>query len=224
MTAVYLQHSSLAEMSEPALVRALLSDAHWRSRVLGIHGIPNDVVPYPNVPLDGLASGDIDILLVAPDGFDQVTAIQAKRIKVHEPTFATKMPGKLSELSKLQQQSNLLASLGFWQVYSFVLVTVDSRVNNGNQLSYAGLTASLTARIESAISLDGLSSRVGLVHFEIVQPIDHYPLGAGTFSGRLKRLAQPLAQPPAVTEWVCKAVRAAEAQQRAASDAQNAPA
>src|SRR5512138_965716 len=112
-----LQHESLAEMSESALVHALLADAHWRSRVTNIHGIPDDAVPYPEVPLGNLGNGDVDILLVPPTDFSRATAVQVKRIKVHEPTFATQMPGKLSEIRKLQRQANLLAGLGFWQVY-----------------------------------------------------------------------------------------------------------
>jgi len=213
-----LQHNSLAEMSESALIHTLLGDAQWRSRVTNIHGIPDDAIPYPEIPLGNLGNGDVDILLVPPDDFDRATAIQAKRIKVHEPSFATEMPGKLSELGKLQQQVNLLAKLGFWQVYSFVFVVVDSRANNGNLMSYAGLTPPLRDKIEASISLEGLAPEVGLLHFEFVQPLDHYPLGAGTFSARLKRLAQPREQLPSVTEWVRQAVQSAKAQQVVAAD------
>lgn len=215
-----LEHYSLADVPEGHLVKSLLSDAHWRSRVIGLHGIPDDVIDYLEVPLNGLRQlqGDIDILLVPPGRPDRATAIQVKRLKVHETSFVTEIPGKLSELRKLERQVNPLAAVGFWQVFSFVFVVVDSRINNASQFSYAGLTSILRTKIESAISLEGLDLRVGLVHFEFVQPVDHYPLGAGTYSARPRRMSQPVVQPADVTEWVERAVRSANAQPSHAAD------
>ena len=73
-----LEHYSLADVPEGHLVKSLLSDAHWRSRVIGLHGIPDDVIDYLEVPLNGLRQlqGDIDILLVPPGRPDRATAIQ----------------------------------------------------------------------------------------------------------------------------------------------------
>lgn len=215
-----LEHCSLSDLPEGRLVKNLLADAHWRTRVIGLSGIPADVIDYLEVPLNGLQQlqGDIDILLVPPGRPDRATAIQVKRLKVHETSFVTEMPGKLSELSKLQRQVNPLAAVGFWQVFSFVFVAVDSRINNAGQFSYAGLTPILRTKIESAISLEGLDPRVGLVHFEFVQPIDHYPLGAGTYSVRPRRMAQLAVQPSDITEWVKRAIQSANAQPSHAAD------
>lgn len=188
-----------------------MSDVHWRQRVIGLHGIPEDVVDYLEVPLKGLGQlkGDIDILLVPPGRPECSTAIQVKRVKVSATGFKTGFPNKLSELSKLKEQANPLAEIGFWQVYSFVLVVVDSRNNNGGTFSYEGLTSALRIKIDSAISIEALARRVGLVRFEFVQPIDDRPLGAGTYFLHPKRMAQTISQPEEVTAWVQQAIKRA---------------
>ncbi len=56
--------------------------------------------------------------------------------------------------------------------------------------------------IERVISPSGLDKRVGLMHYEFVQPMDNEPLDVGTYSGRLVRRAKAGAQPTKVTEWV----------------------
>ena len=201
-------HDSIADIEEKDLIRHFAADEHWRQRLLGLYGIPDDVVLYPEVPLEGLQDleGDIDLLLVSPGRPEFSTAIQAKRVKVSGSSFATDAPNKLPELRKLKHQANPLARVGFWQVYCFVLVAVDSRSNNAGAFSYAGLTPSLRAKINDAISLESLTDRVGLVHFEFVQPIDDRPLGAGTYFVRPKRMAQTRAQPADVTAWVKQAI------------------
>lgn len=200
-------HHSIADLEEKDLVRHLLSDEQWRQRLLGLYGGTNTLV-YPEVRLDGLGDleGDIDLLLVPPGQPELATAIQVKRIKVSAASFETDAPNKLAELRKLKQQTNPLACIGFWQVYAFVLVAVDSRSHNAGAFSYAGLTASLREKIDAAISLEALAERIGLVKFEFVQPIDDRPLGAGAFRLRPKRVAQSATQPAEVTTWVQQAI------------------
>ncbi|MGH8664269.1 MAG: hypothetical protein ACREUX_08370 [Burkholderiales bacterium] len=201
-------HDSIADLKESDLIRQILADEHWRQRLIGLHGIPDDSELYPEVSLEGLErlEGDIDLLLVPPGKPEYSTAIQVKRVKVSESSFATDAPNKLAELKKLKQQANPLDHVGFWQVYCFVLVAVDSRSHNAGVFTYAGLTPSLRAKIDDAISLQSLSDRVGLIHYEFVQPIDGRPLGAGTYFARPKRIAKPMPQPSMVTEWVRQAV------------------
>ncbi|HET7401934.1 MAG TPA: hypothetical protein VFJ62_09140, partial [Usitatibacter sp.] len=91
---------------------------------------------------------------------------------------------------------------GFFQAYLFIFVVVDSRDNNEGRTSFAGMTKKLSSIVDRSISTRGLQERVGLVHFEFVQPIDDLPLAAGTYSGNLKRLATPAVQPQAVTDWI----------------------
>lgn len=201
-------HVSIADLEEKDLIHRLLSDGHWRQRLLGLHGIPDDALVYQEVPLEGLGKleGDIDILLVPPSRPESSTAIQVKRVKVSASTFTTNAPNKLTELRKLKNQANPLARIGFWQVYCFVLVVVDSRNNNAGVFSYEGLTPLLRAKIDKAISLEALTERVGLVHFEFVQPIEDPPLGAGTFFAHPKRMAQPTTQSAVVTTWIERAI------------------
>ena len=126
---------------------------------------------------------------------DFSTVVQVKRVKVGKSTFHTGMPGKLRELEKVRQQANQLADIGFAQVYCFVFVVVDSRHNNEGRFTYEGPTVALRRTIDDAISIAGLVPRVGLVHYEFVQPIHAEPLGPGASGASLKRLAVPATQP-----------------------------
>jgi hypothetical protein len=204
-----LKYLSLAEIPEGELVRKLMADPHWRSRVIGLHGIPSDVEDHLEVPLQGLPGepkGDIDILLVPPGRPDFSTVVQVKRVKVGEKTFYKGEPNRLKELGKLCQQANQLAEIGFAQVYGFVFVVVDSRHNNKGHFTYEGSTPTLRKMIDDAVSTAGLTQRVGLAHFEFVQPTDAEPLGPGTKRGNLKRLAVAISQPSQVTTWVQRTI------------------
>lgn len=199
-------HHSLADVPEGELVRRLLADAHWRSRLLGLHGIPTDANDYPEVLLDDLGKGDVDILVVNPSRPEFATAVQAKRIKVAAQTFQTGKPNGLVAVAELHRQTNLLIELGFWQVLSCAIVAVDSRTNNQGEYRYDGLTTELRTTIDDSLTTEGLHQDAGFIRFELVQPIDHYPLGAGTFSIRLLRAPTVRPQPANVTKWVSRVV------------------
>jgi hypothetical protein len=47
-------------------------------------------------------------------------------------------PTKLREFSKVAQQANLVARMGFWQVYAYVVVGVDAREQNAGRNTYEG--------------------------------------------------------------------------------------
>lgn len=200
-----LVRSSLANIPEGQLVERLMDTPHWRGRVVNLRGIPSDVVHRLAVPMQGLPGqpqGDVDILLLTPECPEHAIAIEVKRVKVGETTFGNGKPNKLKELKKGIRQANTLANIGFSQVYYFVLVVVDSRYHNAGRVTYNGLTPPLKAIIDQAISPVGLLPRIGLVHFEFVQPMDDKPLSIGTYSGNLKRLAEPVSQTPEITAWV----------------------
>ena len=97
-------HRSIADLEEKDLIQQLIADEHWRHRLIGLHGIPVDSVLYPEVPLEGLQDleGDIDLLLVPPRKPEYSTAIQVKRIKVSDSSFATDAPNNLSKVKKTQ--------------------------------------------------------------------------------------------------------------------------
>lgn len=201
------KESSIAEIEESALVQRLLADPHWRQRILGIEGIPDNVRAYPEVVLEGLGrKGDIDILLVDPLHPEFATAAQVKRIKVKAETFASGKPNKIDELDKLKRQTNLLVDLGFAQVFSFALVVVDSRTRNSGKYCFDGLTPALRDLIADSLSLDGLANRAGMMHYEFVQPVDDVPLTSGTYSGKLLRMPQKISQPEIITAWVARVI------------------
>lgn len=195
---------SLAAITESQLIAQLLADSHWRRRILGIHGIPRNVEHFLEVDHRKLGkSGDIDILAVEPNAPHLTTAIQVKRIRVHEKTFSSnKKPNKLSKIPKLIEQTNRLVELNFWQVFAFIFIAVDSRVRNSDQYQFDGLTQNLRQEIEKNIQIEKLDSRAGCVIFEITQPMEDTPLRTGTFSAHALRLPTPLDQPPRITKWV----------------------
>jgi hypothetical protein len=201
--ALRLTHASLAEVAEPDLIGRLLADPHWRGRFLNVQGIPSEAKPRAGVPLSALGKhGDIDILVARAEQPERATAIQVKRIKVTENTFRSGKPNRLAAVAELHAQSNLLVQVGFWQVFSYAIVVVDSRTENGGAYKYDGLTTPLQKTIEDSLSTDGLHPDAGFMKFELVQPMDDYPLGSGTFSARLVRMPTSRAQPTRVTEWV----------------------
>jgi hypothetical protein len=210
------QHSSLTEIPEGILVKYLMNAPDWRERIIGIDGIPSNAQWQLEVPLNGLPGdpkGDIDILLAPSAHPEFTTALQVKRVKVGSNAFRNSAPNKLQELDKLLRQGNLLAEIGFAQVYCCALVVVDSRDNNRDEFSYKGLTSQLKSIIERAISTSmvGLDDRVGFVHYELVQPVNDKPLAAGTYAANLGRKATLNNQPVVVTDWVRRAFEQVQA-------------
>lgn len=206
-----LTHTSIAVIPEALLIDRLIRDSHWRSRILGIEGIHSNSTLFQSVLLSGLPGkcrGDVDILLVPPGRPDLATAIQVKRIKVGAAALRTRQPNKLRGLEEGVRQANLLARIGFSQVYLYVFVVVDSREQNVGRISYDGLSRELRELLRQSISPIGLDQRVGLMHYEFGQPMDDEPLGSGTYGADLVRLAESMVQPPEVTAWVQDLLRA----------------
>lgn len=197
-------YESLAAVPEGELVRRLLSASHWRERILGIHGIPDGVKHFPEVNLAGLdAVGDVDILAVDPATPHLATAIQVKRVRVSERSFDVGgKPNKLKEVLNLNRQTSLLVKLGFWQVFAFVFVVVDSRVRNVGHYRFDGLTTELRRKIEQGITMQGLAVQAGCIVYELTQPMEDHPLSTGTFWGHVHRMPTCSPQSAEVTKWV----------------------
>jgi hypothetical protein len=203
-----LLHRSVADIPEPELVAQLVEDKHWwLSNVLEIRDIPRNSLACKSVPLAGLPGepeGDVDILLWVPGRVDEAIAIQVKRIKVGIKAVRTCRPNKLHEFEVGVRQANLLARLGFSQVYLWVFVVVDTREQNAGQITYAGLGPELYGKISGHISSKDLDPRIGLIHYELIQPMDNVPLKVGVTTGHLRQLAKSVAQPAELTLWVDK--------------------
>ena len=123
-------------------------------------------------------------------------------------------PNKLGELEEGIRQSNLLARMGFAQVYFYVFVAVDSREQTlAAPNAWAGPSQELRQLLHDKISVDAVSrldKRVGVFRHQFVQPVDDRPLGTGSYVGELVRLTQIAAQPPELTMWAAQTVEALE--------------
>lgn len=198
---------SIADIAEGKLVEKLLADPHYRyQRLLNIYGIPKDTEVYPEVNHNDLGNpGDIDILVVNPVKPEFATAIQVKRIKVVKKTFETNSPpNKLEALKELHWQANKLVDFGFWQVFSYALVVIDSRSNNKGKLCFDGLKNNVRLKLENPLmdSMNHLKDTAGFFCFELTQPMDFLPLTTGTFFSRSFRMPTPRQQPDNLTQWV----------------------
>ncbi|MGA7960180.1 MAG: hypothetical protein WCA33_00660, partial [Candidatus Acidiferrales bacterium] len=71
----------------------------------------------------------------------------------------TGQPNKLSGLKKGVEQSNLLADLGFHQVYCYVFIVVDSRELNVSKFAFAGSTKEIKSLLEREIGMAATALR-----------------------------------------------------------------
>jgi hypothetical protein len=205
-----VEHRSIADIPEKELVRLLLSDPLGRMDLLGISGIPTDGLTFLEVDLKGAPGdfkGDVDILVCVPERSDSAIAIEVKRVKVGANAFQSGQPNRLQGYMEGVEQANRLARVGFSQVYLYAIVTVDSRERNAGQIGYQGLTPKLRDKIENTITTSGLDSRIGLVVFDFVQPMDYPPFTVGTGGSRLKGgLATKVLQSADLTAWVAQVI------------------
>ena len=202
---------SIADIAEGKLVEKLLTDSHYRNyRLLNNLGIPKDAEAYPTVSHNALGRpGDIDILVVNPVKPEFATAIQVKRIKVVDKTFKTdKPPNKLEDLKTLHWQTNILVEFGFWKVFSFVIVVIDSRSNNSGKLCFDGLNNDVRLKLEKPLSdsIKHLNDTAGYICIELNQPMDFPPLTIGTFTSRSLRIPTLRQQSDCLTQWVSNIV------------------
>ncbi len=183
MNSTGLFHNSIAEIPEDLLVQRLLSDPLWGAEFFELASMPEGMANRQCVPLDtapGNFKGDIDAILCAPNHPEHSVAYQVKRIKFGINQVRNRTPGKLREYRKLVRQANLLAQMGFWQVYAYVIVVVDARQQNAGSNTYAGLSSELKSIVASAISTESLDARVGLATLDFTQTMDHKPFTVGT--------------------------------------------
>jgi hypothetical protein len=200
-----LKHESIADIPEAALVDRVIRDPHWRRTLLNLKGIPENADAFLRVPLSRLvprSHGDVDLLLVSPTPLCDAVAVEIKRFKVGLAGVRAGVANKLHEFKKGVAQANRLASLGFSQVYLWVIVVADTREQNGGRYTYKGLTPELRSSVNAAISTSGLRPEVGLMQLEFVQPMDREPFELGTYGGHLMRLATPRTQDHELSERI----------------------
>jgi hypothetical protein len=214
MAAPTLIHNSLAEIPEGKLVDRIVTDRLWGREFFQFHGMPTGMVHRQCVPLQtapGTSEGDIDVLFCAPGLWDQSVAYQIKRIKIGINQLRNETPSKLEEFKKLAQQTNLLARMGFWQVYAFAIVVVDAREQNAKEenagrMAFAGLSSEMRSRVEFVASSETrrFDPRVGFGVMEFVQTMDSAPFTVGSHGLDIRRFSKPEGQSEQLTKWVAE--------------------
>lgn len=205
MSTARFTQPSIAEIAEDKLVERLFADPLWGNEFFDIAGMPRGMLNRQRVLLDtapGNFKGDIDVLRCALATPEKAVAYQLKRIKFGVDQIRNGTPTKLREYSKVVQQANLLARMGFWQVYAYVVVVADTREQNARRNTYDGLSPKLKSIVYSAVSTQHLNERVGLVILDFTQPMDYSPFTVGTHGLHLIRLATATTQHEELTRWV----------------------
>lgn len=216
MSTPELIHDSIAEIPEDKLVDRVVTDVLWGHEFFQFYGMPPGMVSRQCVQLDsapGSPKGDIDVLRCAPDLPEQAVAYQVKRIKFGINQLRNGTPSKLEEFKKLAQQTNLIARMGFWQVYADVIVVADAREQNvaaqkrGN-LTFEGLSSELKSLVHSAVSsaIPLFDTRIGIGIMEFIQTTDSEPFTVGTHGLDIRRFSEPAIQSNHLTKWVADIV------------------
>jgi hypothetical protein len=212
MSTLHLAHESLAEIPEDKLVDRIVTDIIWGREFFQFHGMPSGMMNRQRVSLQtapGAPKGDIDVLFSAPSLPEQSVAYQIKRIKFGINQLRNGTPGKLQEFKKLTQQANLLAQMGFWQVYACAIVVVDAREQNAEEqktgkLTFAGLSSEMRSKVETAVSsaTQFFDARVGFGVMDFTQTMDSAPFTHGTHGLDVRRFSKPAEQSEELTKWV----------------------
>ena len=201
-------HGSIADIHEASFVEYLLAVPYWRSWAFQHFGIPANPIYRERVPLNTAPGGpqfrgDIDVILCAPNHFEEAVVYQVKRIKVGLSQVRSKTPGKLQDLKEAVRQANLLCDIGFWKVCLYVISEIDARELNllGDDRRHFN---EIKGKIDSAIglSMGKLNDRIGVTSFEFVQTTDSHPHTFDQSGGYLRRQAMPVSQSYELTKWV----------------------
>jgi hypothetical protein len=214
MSAPPLVHESLAEIHENKLVDHIVADILWGREFFQFYGMPSEMTNRQCVPLHsapGNLKGDIDVIFCAPDLPQQAVAYQIKRVKCGINQLRNGTLGKLQEFKKLSQQANLLARMGFWQVYAYAIVVVDAREQNAREqnagrVTFEGLSSEMRSKVESAVSSATrlFDARVGFGVMEFTQTMDSAPFTVGSHGLHVRRFSEPTVQSKELTNWLAR--------------------
>jgi hypothetical protein len=214
MSITPLVHESLAEIHENKLVDRIVTDILWGREFFQFYGMPPGMTNRQCVPLHsapGNPKGDIDVLFCTPDLPQRAVAYQIKRVKCGIHQLRNGTLGKLREFKKLSQQANLLAQMGFWQVYAYAIVVVDAREQNAREQSaekvtFQGLSSEMRSKVESAVSsaTQLFDARVGFGVMDFIQTMDSAPFTVGTHGLHVRRFSEPTEQSKELTDWVAR--------------------
>jgi hypothetical protein len=203
MGTLEVKHPSIADIKEDELVEIFVG----RGEVFDVFGMPPEGAFKTRVLLNdapGDFRGDIDVLLCDPKRPHEAAAFEVKRIKFGLSAFRTDgsvVPNKLHEVEMAIAQANRLAEVGFWKVFLYIIVVVDSRGRNGGAVTYEGLSSREKSMLEPYLTMVKLEPRVGFSLLDFTQPMDAIPLMVGTHGMHIRRMPTAQQQNDALTKW-----------------------
>jgi len=118
----------------------------------------------------------------------------------------TGRPNRLEELEDGVRQANMLADIGFSQVYLYVVVVADTRKETMGQDVWAGLTSELRELIYRRVSALVLFKRIGIFRHDFIQTKDYEPFEVGSRQHHLLKPATALEQKHDLSHWVAAAM------------------
>lgn len=204
MGTVELKHPSIADIKEDELVEILVG----RGEVFDVFGMPQDAAFKTRVLLNdapGDFRGDIDVLLCNRQRPEEAAAFEVKRIKFGLSAFrpdGSVVPNKLREVEEAVAQANRLAEVGFWKIFLYIVVVVDSRGRNVGAVTYKGLSTREKSMLEPYLRMDKLDPRLGFNLLDFTQPMDAVPLMVGSHGMHIRRMPTAQEQSDAMTRWV----------------------
>lgn len=207
-------HPSLAAMGELPLIQLILSNRLRSSNLVNVSGFPRNPIidgPFDLRSLPGRPAGDVDLLVWGNRYPHQAVAIEVKRVKAIERADEDGQINKLHELLDGAKQAYRLLKLGFWLVYLWPILIVDSRARNQRAHTYAGLCESHHQTWKLALDrvISETDSRIGLITHEFVQSEDTEPTRLGSSSSmHFIRPGVPQQQSTDITDWTAGIDRA----------------
>lgn len=168
--------ASIHEPTEKEIVRQLFSSPTYRSLILqNLKLNPEvlaDVLLEVGEPVTrrGSKPGDVDVLIHRMGAPRCSIGIEAKRVEIYAEEKGKDNAYRLHKISKAVEQGQGLVEMGFYQAYVAVILLVDAlprSQENGNVFHSLAATHTYTTILRN---LSELSSHVGIIVIEVVQP------------------------------------------------------
>jgi hypothetical protein len=175
---------SVTKVEEKELVR-------W---AFGLHGMAPWLIPWLFGGVDHFAelevgvpvltrgqrqSDELDILFWPVDDVSRAIAIEVKLARIDGDTLATTQVGGLSNIRQGAKQCMAHVARGFHAVYLAVFVKVDARTFSGGYWQGGMLPSPLLHAVRESIRASAPDPDVGILVFQLTQPVDKDVLMGG---------------------------------------------
>jgi hypothetical protein len=158
--------------------------------------------------------GDIDLVICRTSIPSQITAVQAKGVKVRAISWEEDKVNRLQDLEDAVEQANRTRAIGFYKTYLLVLILCDARERRHHNIPGRKATAGTFNRIWQFPEREQLHHDVGLVFVEIVQPTKRAIHSMATVAVAVAQTATPQEQRPSLTDKVAELVASEEGRMR----------